>query len=114
MHGDGLLAIADRRDDLDRARQHHEEPRVLLAGVEQHLARPHVAAVADAGDAFHLGGVNRGNICSARGMVVGVVGVAVMPSIMRRRGRDASPSASNRRVRLAAQALDQLVADPAC
>ena len=51
---DRLLAIADRPHDLDRARQHHEEARVLLAHLDQHLARADVAAVPDAGDALDL------------------------------------------------------------
>ena len=54
VHDDRLLAIADRPHDVDRARQHDEEPRVLVAHVEEHLARAHVAAMPDARDAIDL------------------------------------------------------------
>ena len=37
-------------DDLDRPLEHHEEPRVLLADVEQQLARRDFATLADRGD----------------------------------------------------------------
>ena len=49
-----LLAIANQPDDLDRPRQHHEESRVLLPHLDQHLARADVAAAPDAADALDL------------------------------------------------------------
>ena len=53
MH-DGLLDVADGPHDLDGARQHHEEPRVLIAHLEQHLAGRDLAPVPQAGDAVDL------------------------------------------------------------
>src|SRR5207244_5311249 len=50
VHGDPLFAAVDRAHDLDGALDDHEEPGVLLAELEQHLARPDAAARADPRD----------------------------------------------------------------
>src|SRR5437867_4507690 len=53
-HRDPLFTPVDGADDFDGALDDHEEAGVLLAELEQHLARADLAALADAGDPIDL------------------------------------------------------------
>jgi hypothetical protein len=55
MGGDGLLSITDGSHDIERARKHDEESRVLIADVEQHFSPTYLAALSDARDPLNLG-----------------------------------------------------------
>jgi len=60
--------------NIDRARDHHEEARVLIADVEQDLSRTYSRPFSDASDPVNLAGVSLGNLCAARSISVIAMG----------------------------------------